>query len=96
MRERYAVLDSYARLKKGFGGVLAILFFGVIPLQAASLQVTKVVLEGDPTGAVLRVAGTIVRFYTLRAQSLVRDRYREPSSRDLFAPICRQYDGLAV
>jgi hypothetical protein len=44
----------------------------------------------------LRVAGTIVRFYTLRAQSLVRDRYRETSSRDLFAPICRQYDGLAV
>jgi hypothetical protein len=43
-----------------------------------------------------RVAGTIVRFYTLRAQSLVRDRYREPSSEDLFALICKKYEGLAV
>jgi hypothetical protein len=43
-----------------------------------------------------RVAGTIVRFYTLRAQSLVRNRYREPSSRYPFAPICRKYKGLAL
>jgi hypothetical protein len=44
----------------------------------------------------LRVAGRIMQFYTLRAQSLVKARYREPSSRDLFAPICKQYGGLAV
>ena len=45
---------------------------------------------------VLRVAGIIVQFYTLRAQTLVKDRYRELSSRDLFAPICRDYEGLGV
>ena len=42
-----------------------------------------------------RVAGTIARFYTLRAQSRVGDTYREPSSRYLFAPIRRKYVGLA-
>jgi hypothetical protein len=45
---------------------------------------------------VIRVAGTIVRFYTLRAPSLVGDRYFEPSSEDLFVPIWRKYAGLAV
>jgi transposase len=44
----------------------------------------------------LRAAGIIVRFYTLRAQVLVRDRYREPSSSDLFAAIYRKYESLAV
>jgi Putative transposase len=44
----------------------------------------------------IRVAGTVVRFYTLRAQLLSRDRDLEPFSYDLFAPICRKYAGLAA
>jgi hypothetical protein len=34
----------------------------------------------DLVPSLFRVAGIIVRFYTLRAQSLVRDRYRKLSS----------------
>jgi hypothetical protein len=43
-----------------------------------------------------RVAGTIVRFYTLRAPSLVRDKYLAPFSWYLFAPIRRKYADLAL
>jgi hypothetical protein len=51
---------------------------------------------GVDVGSPMRVAGTIVRFYTLRAPSLVGDRYFEPTSEDRFVPICRKYAGLAV
>jgi hypothetical protein len=51
---------------------------------------------GGTEGQQGRVAGTIVRFYTLRAQSLVRDRYLEPFSWSLFAPIYRKYTDLAI
>ena len=44
----------------------------------------------------IRVAGTIVRFYTLRAPSLVRDKSLEPFSWSLFAPIRRKYADLAL
>jgi hypothetical protein len=42
-----------------------------------------------------RVAGEIVRFYTLRARSLLRDRDLEQFSWQLFAPIRKQYTDLA-
>jgi hypothetical protein len=44
----------------------------------------------------IRVAGKIVRFYTLRAQLLSRDGDLVPLSCDLFAPLCRKYAALAA
>ena len=43
-----------------------------------------------------RVAGKIVRFYTLRAQLLSRDGDLELLSYHLFASLCRKYAGLAA
>jgi hypothetical protein len=43
----------------------------------------------------LRVAGKIVRFYTLRAQSLLRDRYLKQFSWHWFTPIRKKYVDLA-
>ena len=68
-------------------------------LHTVAIDLAKKVFHlvgADTTGKILwRVAGSIMRFYTRRAQLLSRDRYHEPFSWYLFALICRKYKSLS-
>jgi hypothetical protein len=60
------------------------------------VRLQAVWLASSPGERVYRVVDRIVRFYTLKAPSRVRDRYPGLFSWSLLAPIRQKYGSLAV